>query len=156
VFRPLLGGEVYLSPTPLRWTPSPPLRTNPRTPVFKVRTLIAFHPKTLYPKGGGPCCGQLVTHSGILRTLIPELRTPIHWSLRALGLGIRKPGSGLQKPGFALRKLGFRHQKLGFEDCWLLLQVAHHWQYLRPPSLESRPGSLAAKHRNMDNLDPGP
>ena len=102
--RTLWGLGFTLSPYPLsRWTPSPALRPNPRSPVFKVRSLITFPAvkvKNLAPQGGCPSRGHFGTHLG-------------HWRL---GFRLRKLGLGVRRPGLRLRKLGSRLKKSGFED----------------------------------------
>ena len=50
VFRTPQWGEVYLPPTPLRWTPSPALRPNPRSPVTTFLRLKTPKPNPKHPK----------------------------------------------------------------------------------------------------------
>ena len=95
--------EVYLPLTPLRWTPSPTLRPNPRSPVPKPRSPTFFPAKpckNVAPQARPPSVslwatlGHLVSGLRCFASGLRGYETGLHtWKtrLRAFGLETSKP-----------------------------------------------------------------
>ena len=126
-------GGGFLPPTPLRWTPSPALRPNPRSPVSKLRSLTTFPAepcKTPVPQGGGSPSVTLGFFGLGFAILALKPRSPAFhetpWAHQPSNLEAQPSNLGAQPSN-----LGAQPSNLG----------AH------PSNLEAQPSNLGAQPR---------